>query len=174
MPRKVRNVPQVAGIHIEHYQFLQELRDAVVQLQSSSLPPDDPRNLTVTPFATGNNVQWTRSNNAQRYTVYIADALPTMDAGSATGSIAIDVGDTNYFNDVVGQSNWARWYWVKAWNGNVGSRTIGPVKGTTAASGSVADPPKQVPPGVVTIDQTTGLKITGRPGVSPGRGPTKL
>lgn len=168
--KKLRDVPQVQGMDVEHYQFLTEVRNAVVQLQSSTLPPDDPTNLKATPFATGINVQFTRSRNAHRYTLYIANSAPNRSAASSSGSIAIDLGDTNYYNDIVGQSNFTRFYWVRAWNGNVGSRVVGPVKGVTAASGTVADPPKQVPPGTIALDQATGLPVSGRPIITPGGG----
>lgn len=168
MPTKVPSVPQRPGMQPDEYDFLVKMKKAITELQSSVLPPDNPSNLTITPFALGNNIQFTRSNNAQRYTLYISNS-PARNASNSSESIAVDLGNSNYYNDAVGQANYTRYYWVQAWNGNQSSNIIGPKSGKTLAAGTTVNPPRQVPAGhTITTDQTTGSQVPGRPITQPG------
>lgn len=164
----IRKVPLQGHQSVEHYMLLTEMRTAILKLQSSVLPPDDPTNLTVTPYATGNSVQFTRAANAQRYTLYISNT-PSRDASGPTEAIAIDLSNSNTYNDQVGQAAFARYYWVRAWNGTQPSRLVGPAVGITLAVGATITPPKQVPAGkIVIVDQTLGQNVSGTSGTPIG------
>jgi len=117
---------------------LSEMRNALLRIESSRQPPAAPTNLAVTPVAGGNVVQFTRSG-ADRYILY---ASKNADIGNA---VAIDLGLAVQYQDDVGKSAVARYYWVKGIRGDMSSDFAGPVTGTTLALTTEATLPAAPP-----------------------------
>jgi hypothetical protein len=131
---------------------LQDLRQVVVGLRESIVPPTVPTNLQVTAQAFANLVQWTRSINADFYEV-LWSSTPNIGA-----AIIVNVGNSAQWTDPVGQSAITRFYWVRAGK-NTGARSeeVGFKSATTLASGTGVTPPKPPPPSQnQALNQRTG------------------
>lgn len=133
------------------------MRNAILELRPSQIPPTPPTNVTVTPMAGGNLVQFTRSDGDQ-YVLYWND-IP-----SVNGSIRIDLGQANEYLHEIGAVGVRIYYWIKAKKGQMESVLSGVKTGTTLALGTVVVPPE--PPAAsefpVTSDET-GEILPGRP-----------
>ena len=129
------------GLDPQHQRFLQELRDAVEKLpQSSGIPPSSISNLRVTPIPGGNQVTFTRAGDATGYLLRISDT-PNW---NPVHDFQIDMGDTNLFNDLLGQSGVKRYYQVISKKGDLLSPPIGPLTAISLAPSSVTTLP--IPP----------------------------
>lgn len=142
------------GLDPQHRRFLSDLREVVLSLREAQTVPPTPTNLTVTPEAFSNLVQWTRSTGAD-YSEVLWNTSPTL-----PGAIVVPVGNAQQWTDNVGQAGVKRWYWVRARKSN-GAQSLEtpPVAGTTLASGTAVPPPKTPPIGQQQrIDQRTGQR----------------
>lgn len=142
--------------------FLQSLVNAINLLQVSVLPPNAPSQLTVTPTAGGNLIQFTRSNG-DAYSVY------RNTVNTPNGATRFDIGLANTYNDVIGTSGAAYFYWVKAKLGQLQSTLVGPVSGTTLGLNvSIVQPAQPAPSQSPTQSNTEAGVIPGSPvGVGP-------
>jgi hypothetical protein len=135
----------------EQRMFLQEIRNAVIKFQASSLPPRAVTNLKATGKAGGVIVQFTQSD-ADRYTLYAGN---TADFSSAN---PIDLSNAQTYTDELGAAGVNRYYWVKGFKFNgQGGEISGPVVATTLGLGVAITPP--TPPPVSdqpVIDDTSG------------------
>jgi hypothetical protein len=138
----------------QHQRFFTDIREQLIQLRSNQAVPDPPSNLRVTPQAFANLIQFTRSSNAD-YTELVISSTPNLNDPSST---IVDIGTGAQYQDIVGNSNITRYYWIRA-RKNTGSSSlqVGPGSGTTLAAATGVTPPTPPPPGnLVAIDQTTG------------------
>lgn len=138
MPTGIREVPNDFPAHQRN--FLSDLRNAVVRLQSSVTPTRPPTNLKVTPIAAANVIQFTRSDG-DAYVVY---SSPTADITKAT---AYQIGSVQQFTEQLGAGGVKRFYWVSAVKAATGttSALTGPVSATTLAIGAAATVPTPPP-----------------------------
>jgi hypothetical protein len=135
-PQSIRPVP-IAGHWSEVRHLLQDLRRAVVELQSSSVPPGSVSNLKATAKAGGVILQFTRSD-ADSYILY-TNTVPEI-----SGAVRIDLGLANEYSDDIGQAAVKKFYWIKAKKGQMESPLVGPVHATSLALGTAITFP--VPP----------------------------
>lgn len=146
------NAPQLPavprGTDAALYDYLTQL-NAVVQSHSSQLaPPNLPTNLTVTPIAGGNVIQFTRSNGVS-FNLY-ASSSPDFTSASQQ-----NLGSANTYTDNVGSGGVKRYYKVEALNGTGASSGLtSPKNGTTLALGSTATIPVVRPAQTVVFDTT--------------------
>lgn len=146
---------RVAEFTEEHRQFLQDLRETVVQLRSNQAPLPIPTNFKVTPLAFANLLQWTRVTGADYYEV-----LWNTTANLTTANVQ-GVGDSASWVDHIGNGAITRFYWVRArkFTGSASSESVA-LSGTTLASGTGVTPPAPPPSGaLIVIDQTTGHQV---------------
>lgn len=120
---------------------LDAMRAAILQLQGSVVPPNAPTNLTVTPQALGNYIQFTRPDGADYFILYRSTS-PDFNQ-----NIPITLGAAASYLDQVGTAGTLVYYWVRAFkNSGVSSDTTGPVSGLTLAAGAVGAIPAPPPP----------------------------
>lgn len=139
-------VPRVddAGL----FDYLTRLHAAVLPLISAAQPPNLPTNLTVTPIAGGNVIQFTRSNGVS-FNLYLSDSP---DRAKATQQ---NLGSGNSWTDNVGVGGVKRYYWVEALNQQgASSGVVGVKSGTTLALGATATVPFVRPAAVEVFDTT--------------------
>jgi len=136
--------------------FMVELRKSIVQLQGQIASPGMPSNLKVTPQAFGNLIQWSRGTGADFHEV-LWNTSPTV-----INANVVPVQNAAQWADNVGKNGIKRWYWVRAVKQtalHAVTRTteLGPIAGTTLASGSAVTPPTPPAPGVnQVLNQRTG------------------
>lgn len=130
-------IPEVpSSFSVAERLFLSHLRNNVIQLLPSRVPPRAPTNLKVTPVAGGNYIQFTKSDGDD----YVVYAGSTGELAKATPN---DVKLSSAYVDNIGQGGVARFYWVKAKKqGQPDSDILGPVSGVTLA----LNVPTVVPP----------------------------
>ena len=137
-------------------QFLSEVRKSIEQLRGQTSSPGLPSNLKVTPQAFGNLIQWSRGTGADFHEVLWNTTPTTLNAN------VVPVQNAAQWNDNVGQVGVKRWYWVRAVKQtalHAVTRTIelGPIAGTTLASGAGVAPPSPPAPGVnQALNERTG------------------
>lgn len=132
--------------------FLAQIKNALVKTAGSPVAARKVTNVKVTPGAFSNTIQYTMTD-ADYYTIY---ASPTNDISKAT---ILDAGKSNEFNHFVGAPAITRFYWVQACVTSVekNSDPVGPISGTSLASGTSAPVPTPPPsPDIPVIDSTTG------------------
>ena len=136
--------------------YLVEMRNAMVRLQASVLPPGVVNNLRATAKALGVIIDFTRSDG-DAYTLYY-NTLP-----SNNGATRIDLGMANSYTHDIGEEGKTFYYWIKPKKGQSEGEIAGPVKATTLAAGAV----------IVTPKPTTGSMYPARydesGGILPGR-----
>lgn len=151
------------------YSHLLEMHKVVSHLVETRYPPSQASNLRVTPIALGNHIEFTRSPDATGHTLLISSS-PNWVADGLTPGLAVDLGDSNVFNDNTGQAGLARYYWVRPRRGDLyRDPPLGPIKGVTLGAAATITLPKSPPPGqlVTTSDlsgKTTFLQPLGGPG----------
>lgn len=143
---KIRDVPIVQDPGLRN--FLSDMKRAVEEIQPTSVPPQAPTGLKVTPIAGGNVVQFTRSN-ATNFRLYHST---TSDRGAA---VIVDLGSNNSYTDSVGDGGIQKWYWVEAVNSQSVSAIVGPSTGTTLALGTPATVTPVSAPSYQTVYDTT-------------------
>jgi hypothetical protein len=139
---------------------MSDVKQAIDYLLSASAPPQPPTNLSVTPIAGANVIQFSRSN-ATNFRVY---ASPTLDRSKAT---VTDLGTNNSFTHALGAGGVDQYYWLEAISSSSStpSSLVGPVKGTTLALGASATVTPPLSPSYATVyDTTLGIR---RPVVYP-------
>jgi hypothetical protein len=134
--QSVRGVP-ITGEWVAVRQLLQDLRRAVVELQSSSVPPGGVTNLKATAKAGGIIIQFTRSDG-DGYILY-HNTVPEI-----SGAVRIDLGLANEYSDEIGEAAVKKYYWVKAKKGQMESPLSSLVTATSLALGTAITFP--VPP----------------------------
>lgn len=143
---RLPEVPRVDDAAL--FDYLSKLHAAVVSLIAAHQPPNLPTSLTVTPIATGNVVQFTRSNGTS-FNLYLSDSA---DRSKATQQ---NLGSANSWTDAVGMGGVKRYYWVEALNQyGQSSGLVGPRSGVTLAPGAASTVPP-VRPSQVTVFDTT-------------------
>jgi hypothetical protein len=147
--QKLPEVPFEKGMSSQLRSFLIEVRKSVEQLRgsSASAPPGLPSNLSVTPQAFANQVNWSRGTGADYHEV-LWNTVPTV-----INSHVVPVQNAAQWSHNVGQSGVTYFYWVRAVKQvalHAVTRTIevGPIKATTLASGTGVAPPTPPPSGV--------------------------
>lgn len=106
------------------------IHQAVTNLTLASVAPGVPTNLSVTPIAGGNVIQFTRSN-AVRTTLFMSDSP------DRAGASQVDLGPSNSYTDNVGAGAQKRYYWVQGLSTNgIPSALSGIKSGTTLALGT--------------------------------------
>jgi hypothetical protein len=152
MPRGIREVPT----HLDKatYDFLQDIRQSVLEVRGLLQPPRPPTNLIATPLPGGNLIQWTTSD-ADYYQVLWA-ATPNL-----ANAIPLSPGTGGQFQDIFGAAATKRFYWVYAFKDN-GRRSItpaGPVFSTSnALNAPVVPPTPPVSGDQIVIDPRTGFR----------------
>lgn len=154
-------LPEVPyNIDQELRRFLVAMRNAMVQVHQSVVPPAVPTNLIVTPYALGNKIEFTRSD-ASHYILYwntIAD-LPTANP--------VDLANAATYDHNVGAAGQTRYYWIKGKKGDMESDPAGPAVGVTLASGAVIVPANPPPPSATpTTSNETDAIVSGKPGMA--------
>lgn len=141
-------------------QFLSDLRETVVGLRGTTQLPSSPTNFKVTPMAFANLLQWTNGDNADGVDV-LWSATP--DISTAT---QIDVGLSNQHLDYVGADAVKRYYWIRSYDKSAPAGTIstslvvGPIAGTTLASGTATATPTPPPAGTQLVKHPiTGYNV---------------
>lgn len=118
---------------------MQALRNNVIKILPSRIPPRQISNLKVTPVAGGNYIQFSKSDG-DNYAVYV-NTTANFDTAAAR-----DVGQSPTYVDNVGDGGKTRYYWVVAKkSGQPDSQPFGPVSGTTLALGTSATVPTPPP-----------------------------
>jgi hypothetical protein len=155
IPQKIDSVPM--NIDPALRAFLQSIRNAVVSLQSTVVPPDPISNLKATPKAGGNIIQFTRSNG-DAYILYF-NTIPQLN-----GARRIDLGLAAEYTDEIGAEGIKRYYWIKAKKGQTESSFVGPVTATSLALGAAITPPDPPPAtqNPIRSDETRNVEV-GRP-----------
>lgn len=142
----IGEVPHDLPVH--HRKFFTEIRNAIVQLQGSKVPPRAPTNLAIVPIAGGNAIQFTRSDG-DYYRLYVSNSP---DFGAAN---VIDLGDTGQYSHVFGEAAITKFYWVKAFKSSgMPSDPAGPLSGTSLALNTGTTVPTP-PPGTDTPSEDT-------------------
>lgn len=140
-------VPQTQDPALNDY--LQRLHAYVTALGTSAQAPGLPTNLSVTPVAGGNVIQFTRSNGIT-FNLYLGSTP------NRAGATQVGLGSANTYTDTVGQGGVARYYWVEALNQQgLSSGITGPKSGTTLALGTPASAIPAVPQSTVQVFDTT-------------------
>lgn len=137
--------------------ILNQMRDALLQINPSMVQPDSVTHLTATAKAGGVIVEFTRSD-ADRYVIY-RNTTPSLN-----GSVLFDIGNSNRFVDDIGASGELRYYWVKGKKNQIEGIPYGPVSATTLALDAEITPATP-PPGSATPAQSDEMNIieAGRP-----------
>lgn len=156
--QKLPEVPLDKSVSAQTRNFLVEVRKAVEGLRGTTATPGLPSNLRVTAQSFGNLIQWSRGTGADYHEV-LWNTLPTV-----INSTVVPVQNGAQWSDNVGQSNVKRYYWVRAVKQvalHAVTRTIevGPIAGTTLASGTGATPKTPPPSGV---NQALNRRTGGR------------
>jgi hypothetical protein len=165
--RRLPEVPMDFGKNDSERRVVSEMRQAIVDLRGPQAPPGIPTNFVVTPLAFGNLLQWTRGINADGTNVYW-NSKPTL-----AGAVLIDVGNSHQHVDYVGNANVKRYYWVQSYDSHVQfngatSIEVGPVAGTTLASGTGVNVPAPPPAGATQVTNVQTGQVSDR--YQPGRG----
>lgn len=139
------------------FAHLKAMKNAMLNLQASVIPPDPPTNFKVTPAPGANLIQFTRSNGTG-YSVYV-NTVPSLN-----GATRYDLGNSNSYTHNVGKAGVALYYYVVALIGQLVSNPAGPILSTTAALNAVitlpiAPPASQTP----TTSNETGNEVPGVP-----------
>jgi len=156
LPQNIRPVP-ITGEWTGLRMLLQDMRTALLSLQSSVMPPSPITNLKATGKAGGAIIQFTRSD-ADSYILY-TNTVPEI--GTA---VRVDIGLANEYSDDIGAGSVKKYYWVKAKKNQIESTLVGPVNATSLALGSSISFPTP-PPGTqmpTKSDETQEISI-GRP-----------
>jgi hypothetical protein len=138
----IRSVPKLPAsqLHPQVADLLNQMRDAIVQLQGSKSAPNPVTNISITPLPGGNRIQFTKSD-ADSYTLFWSD---TPNFGESS---PIDLGIANSYNDNFGLAGMKRYYWIKPKRiGGQDGRVQGPLAGISLALGTVANPTPTIPP----------------------------
>jgi len=165
--RRLPEVPLDFGKNQGERQLAVELRQAIIDLRGPQTAPTIPTNFKVTPMAFANLLQWTRGTNADGTHVYW-NSVPSL-----AGAVQIDVGSSHQHVDYVGNSGVKRYYWVQSYDSHVQfhgqvSVEVGPVAGTTLASGTGVNVPTPPPAGIQQVKQSQTGQTIDR--YQPGRG----
>lgn len=147
LTQKIPEIPMEPGMSDQMRRVLVEMRKAIEQVRGQNAPPGLPSNLKVTPQSFGNKIQWSRGTNADFHEV-LWNTVPTV-----TTAQVIPVSNAAEWTDNVGQSNVKRYYWVRgvkqvALHAVTRTIEVGPIAGTTLASGTGVAPPTPPPSGV--------------------------
>lgn len=154
--QRLPEVPMGPELSQQHRNFLVELRKTVLQLQGVAAPPGLPANLKVTPQSFGNLIQWSRGTGADFHEV-LWNTKPTI-----INAQVVPVQNAAQWQDNIGKNGVQRWYWVRAVKQvalHAVTRTVevGPISGTTLASGTGVTPPTPPPSGVnQALNERTG------------------
>lgn len=134
-----QGIPEVPGTNdwAGLRRHLVEMRQAMLRLQGSVIPPDQVNNLKATAQAGAVIVHFTRSDG-DAYVLYW-NTTPSMN-----GATRIDLGLANSYVDEIGKEDITRYYWVKVKKGQMESAVSGPVSAKTLALTATITPP--VPP----------------------------
>ena len=165
--RRLPEVPGDFGKNKAERDLLVEMRQAVIDLRGPQTPPTAPTNFKVTPMGFANLLQWTRGINADGTHVYWNSKA------SLAGAVQIDVGSSHQHLDYVGSAGVTRYYWIQSYDSQVqfhgsGSVEVGPVAGTTLASGTGVAVPTPPPPGQQQVTQGQTGQVIDR--YQPARG----
>lgn len=161
---KLPDVPHTGNVALDDY--LNQLHNAVMPIIAAAQPPNLPSNLTVTPIAGGNVIQFTRSNGTS-YNLYMSNSP---DRSTATQQ---NLGTANSWTDNVGAGAVKRYYWVEGLNAqNLSSGITSPKSGTTLALGAAATVPFVRPAQVEVFDVTVNRNVpyiagNGQPSAQP-------
>jgi hypothetical protein len=154
--RGIKEVPSDLPTH--HRDFFQDLRENVLRLMASQAAPRPPVGLKVIPISFGNVVQFIRTDG-DFYEVLWSTTPNIQNATS------VNIGTSQQWQDNVGKAAITRYYWVRAVNQISGadfikSTEVGPVPGTTLASGTAATVPAPVAAAdTLVLDQKTGTIV---------------
>jgi hypothetical protein len=153
--RGIPEVPMDVGSKEEMRRFLSDLRQTVVDLRGSQVPPTPPTNFKATPIGFGVLLQWTRGLHADG-TEVLWSLTPTL-----ASAVVIDAGSGHQYVDYTSNTT-KRFYWIRSYDNHapVRSRETGPVNATPLASGtSVAAPTAPPANQGQTRDTTTGRVV---------------
>ncbi len=131
---------------------LVEMRETLVRLERSAVPPRPVTNLTATAKAGGVIIMFTRTDG-DNYILY-RNATPQLN-----GAVRIELGKTGLYTDDIGKSAETRYYWVVAKKGSQESSVTGPVSATTLALNVEITPPAPPP----AVDEPVNDVLTGYP-----------
>lgn len=137
------------GLDLATRDFLQSLRDAVIEAQGSLAPPEAVENLRVTPIAGGNLVEFTRTN-AVSYVLFW-NTVPNFNTASP---IPIQL-DARY-EHIIGAGSVKIHYWIRARQPSGQEVIVGPESGITLALGTPVTPPTPPAPGTIPYPRDAG------------------
>lgn len=117
---------------------LQEMRSAILEIRSSRVPPRPVSNVSVTPIAGGNVIDFTRSD-ADQYLLYWSRTA------NLAAAFVIDLQQQSRYTHNMGEGAVTVYYWIKGVKLSALETDVqGPYSGTTLALGVAAvlpDPP---------------------------------
>lgn len=138
----------------QHYQFLVQLRQQMLQIVGNQTAPPAPANLKATAQGLSNLVQFTRVAVGDTYE--IAHAL----TGSLNDAhlVITSIGNSQSWVDTIGSSGITKFYWVRVRKSTgQASDWAGPVKATTVAATANVPPATPPPPSnIIVVDPHTG------------------
>jgi hypothetical protein len=130
-----------AGLDPQLNRYLQGLEDSVSRLEPNRDPIDAPTNVVITPIAGGNQIVFTRAQNADGYLLRIS---PTPGWDAVTG-MQRDLGDSNVAEDITGAVGITRYYSLVSYRGALQSVPTTPASATSLAPGAAATLPTPPP-----------------------------
>lgn len=131
-PSVPQNLPQ------DQFDLLNWLRNTVVSLQSAIVPPGTPTNVTATPLAGANQIDFTRSGG-DGYVLYV-NTTPSINMATR-----VDLGTANTYVDQIGAGAVKRFYAVRAKTGSTNGAISSWVSATSLALGTATTPPTPPP-----------------------------
>jgi hypothetical protein len=137
--------------------FLTAMRNAVLRQSGfSHTQPRTPANLTVTPIAGGNYIQFTKTDG-DRY-VLLWSRTPTV-----ADAISVDLVLSPSYPHVIGEPAVTIYYWVKAKKTGAPDSALSDMKqGTTLAMGAATTIPEAPPQGDTPVTGGDGTTVYGR------------
>lgn len=133
------------------------LRNAVMEIQQSLIPPNQVTNVRATAMEGAVLIEFTRSDGDQ-YVLYW-NTRPSINM-----AVRVDLGESNRYVDQMGAGTITRWYAIKAKKGRIEGDVSTWVSATSLALGTVIVPP--TPPASTqtpVTDQETGAIEIGYP-----------
>jgi hypothetical protein len=141
----------------QHYQWMVQIRQMVINLTGNQSAMVPPTNFRVTGQGLSNLIQFTRASNADYYEMASSTTANLNDLHL----IITDIGNSSSHPDTVGSSAITKFYWIRSCK-NTGLKSVwnGPIKAATTTAG-VAVPQATPPPpsNIIIIDQSNGNKL---------------
>ena len=131
---------------------LNQMRNALIEIQKTTMAPRPVINLTATGKPLGILIQFTRTDG-DSYVIY------RNTTAQINGAVKVELGNNGIWTDELGAGALVRYYWVKARKGSIESTLTGPVSATSLVAGAAFTPPAAPP----AVDEPVYSDETGYP-----------